>query len=118
MLGSKYKTPVNLLDLVPEQAENFEVASDGHINILVPKYGKNPLGQWLATRLNRPYIRIKLDRIGSFVWQLCDGRATVREIARRAQAEFGEEIEPVYERLGEFMKQLDRNRFIRWKKLR
>jgi hypothetical protein len=81
----------------------------------VPRYGAGRLGHWIARRLDRPYIFVNLDDIGSSVWRACDGRATVQEIARTIEAEFGERIAPVHERLGKYFAELERGRLIRWR---
>ena len=63
-------------------------------------------------RHKSPYIKIKLDDIGSEIWLLCDGKRTVGEIAELAKEKFQERIEPRYERLGVFFRQLEGAHFI------
>jgi hypothetical protein len=53
-----------------------------------------------------------LDDIGSSVWKLIDGQKTVELISKEIQAKFGVKIEPVFERLGEFIRQLHQKKFI------
>ncbi len=114
---SRKASTVNLLELIPERRYEWVTADDGNVKILIPRYGKNALGVWFARQLNRPYIYYSLDRIGSAVWLACDGRTTVSQIATRLQRQFGEEIEPVYDRLSQFLYSLDRNKLIRFKNL-
>ncbi|MDQ7052862.1 MAG: PqqD family protein [candidate division KSB1 bacterium] len=111
------KHRINLLDLIPERTHEWITNEEGKVKILVPKYGKNAVGAWLARHLQQPYIYIQLDHIGSAVWLACDGNSTVNQIGRQLQQKFGEEIEPVYDRLGLFFKQLEQNKFIKWKNL-
>ena len=113
----KKKHRINLLELIPERTHEWITTDEGKVKILVPKYGKNAVGAWLARHLQQPYIYIQLDHIGSEVWLACDGNSTVNQIGRQLQQKFGEEIEPVYDRLGLFFKQLEQNKFIRWKNL-
>lgn len=108
---------INLLELIPERRYEWITGEDGNVRVLIPRYGNTAAGVWLARHLQRPYIYFKLDRIGSAVWLACDGKSTVLQIANRLQQEFGEEIEPVYDRLGQFLHSLDRNKLIRFKNL-
>jgi hypothetical protein len=103
--------------MVPWRTHEWTDAESGQVKILVPRSGRRRLGSWIATRLDRPHIAVKLDEIGSSVWRACDGTSTVRDIARTLEAEFGERIEPLHERLGKFFAELERSRFIRWREL-
>jgi hypothetical protein len=59
-----------------------------------------------------PNYRVKLDRYGSWVWQLCDGKTTVRDLGLSLKEKFGPDIEPLYPRLIEFLKHLEKNGLI------
>ena len=58
---------------------------------------------------------VHLDRVGGFVWQSMDGVRSVGAIGEAMEAEFGERIQPTYERLVFFLEMLDRQGWIRWK---
>ena len=47
-----------------------------------------------------------------FVWRQIDGRHSVYEIGQLLHETFGEEAEPLYERLSVYMKQLENNGLI------
>ena len=51
-------------------------------------------------------LRIPLDRPGSRIWELCDGKHTVLDIGRIMNAEFREELEPVLPRVIKFLELL------------
>jgi hypothetical protein len=55
---------------------------------------------------------IKLDSYGSFLWKKIDGVRSVGDLANEMKAEFGEQAEPLYDRLVQYMKILRNNRFI------
>jgi hypothetical protein len=55
---------------------------------------------------------VTLDEIGSEVWLLCDGKRTIREIGELVRARFQERIEPCYDRLAVFFRQLEQAEFI------
>lgn len=109
------EVPRNLLEMVPERLPEWVDAGGGRVRVLVPRYGASRLGRWIARRIHRPHIVVNLDEIGSSVWRACDGRASVSEIARAVEAEFGGRIAPVHERLGRYFAELERGRLIRWR---
>ena len=100
------KKVVNLYTLVPEHKRPYEEHGDGTVDVLLPRYGAGRVGRWLNGLLNPKPVRIQLDAIGTSVWRLCDGERSVREIGESLQAELGDRIEPVYERLETFLTQM------------
>ena len=98
---------VNLLDLAPVRAAPWEEFDEGRVIIERPKPGGRGLQRlrswaryWLAVR------RIRLDVRGSFAWRHLDGRCTVGELAEAMRRHFGEEVEPVEERVGQLVRLL------------
>ena len=55
---------------------------------------------------------VKLNRFGSFVWKQMDGNRNIIAIGALVRAEFGDQAEPLYERLAKFVKMLRDNRFV------
>ena len=107
--------PKNLLDLIPEQAREWEEAGEGKIRILVPKFGDNWLGRKIKATMKNPNYYVNLDEFGSFVWRFIDGKHTVYAIGMILRERFGEAVENRFDRLGLFFQQLERGKFIRWK---
>lgn len=105
---------INLYDLIPQKKYNFEVNSENLVTILIPKFSNKFLVQHLMPRLRHPYIKIKLDEIGSAVWLEIDGKKTVGEIASILETKFGEKIQPIEERLSKFFAQLNSHHFIKF----
>ena len=103
---------VNLLDLIPMRIIDYEVDDENMVTIFAPRFKNRLLRKWLMPRIKRPYVKVRLDDIGSSVWLNCDGRRNVKEIAVIIREKFEERIEPCYDRLGMFFQQLDRARFI------
>ncbi len=90
----------------------WEKRDENLIVLLKPKF-KNPLfGRYIFRFLGKPYYRINLDAIGSFIWERCDGKSTVRQIGKSLHQKFGDKVEPVYERLALFLMSLERGKFI------
>ena len=59
-----------------------------------------------------PVTHVHMEPIGSFIWRQIDGRHSVYEIGQLLHETFGEEAEPLYERLSVYMKQLQNNGLI------
>ena len=57
-----------------------------------------------------------IDKTGSFVWPLIDGKKSIADLAKDVDARFGEEAHPLYERLAKFFQILDSYGFIVWVK--
>ncbi|MFQ6082402.1 MAG: PqqD family protein [Candidatus Aminicenantia bacterium] len=109
------KNSINLLDLVPVQNIKWEKQENGLIVLLKPKF-KNPIfARYFLPRIKNPAYKIRLDKFGSYVWELCNGKNTVKDIGLKLTQKFGKEIEPVYDRLALFLKELERGKFIYYK---
>jgi len=108
---------INLLDLIPVQNLKSKKNEGGLCTLLKPKFSHPLLTKYILPRLKSPHFKVKLDEIGSFIWSLCDGKNTVKDIGVQLKEEFGERVEPLYERLGLFFQNLEKNRFITFKNL-
>lgn len=108
------KQNMDFLESRPKWNRQWEESERGLAVILIPKFGNHAIGKWLMAHMNRPNYRLKLDEIGSFVWERCDGHKNVREIGQKLSKQFGDKVEPVYERLHLFFKSLERNQSITW----
>lgn len=63
--------------------------------------------------LKKPKVsQIHLDEMGNFVWPLIDGTRTVYEIAELVKAEFGDKAEPLYDRLVQYIRNLEAYGFV------
>jgi len=109
---SKQNTEVNLWELIPIRKFEFEKSENELVTILIPKFTNKFLVQHLMPRLKYPFIKIKLDEIGSAVWNEIDGKKKVGEIADILEKKFGEKIQPIEERLSKFFTQLKLHQFI------
>ena len=85
---------------------------EGRVAVLVPRFGHGRLGRRFERLLRlRPY-RLRLDELGTFVWERLDGERTVREIADDVERMFGEKARPAAERVVIFLRRLERGRLI------
>jgi hypothetical protein len=109
MMSRRKRRSINLLELTPEQRATWETAENGTVVVLVPKFHHELLVKWLVPRLKYPHVRVKLDRLGSFVWKQCDGRTTVAEIAARLRTEFADSAESAEDRIRTFLLMLEKS---------
>ena len=99
---------LNLYELRPRQARPFEELEDGTVDVLIPRYGEKVLGGLIKNILpNRP-VRVHLDDVGTCVWRLCDGDCTVKQIGESLHEQFGDRVEPLYDKLETFIRQMHR----------
>ena len=110
-------TPEQLRGCYPVQSVGSEVAGE-LVVLLRPRFMSGPLAWWLQPRLARPYFRVRLDAVGSFIWDRCDGNTTVGQIAAGLEERFGDEVTPAMDRLRIFLRQLQDGQMIRVRPLK
>ena len=101
----KSNKETNLLELIPMRVSDWKNNDEGLVTLILPKF-KSKIGKIFASRFKNPNYEVKLDAIGAFLWKECDGRNNVHEISIELVKEFGDEIEPVYERIEIFFNML------------
>lgn len=120
-MSIRIKSDKNLLDFIPikNTSEKFEIIEkeDGIITIVIKRNS-------LFDRFIRKFVKktpttfsVDLDAFGSFVFNQIDGTKNIHEIGQIVKANFGEDCEPLYERLGGFCNLLKNNEFIYFKKV-
>jgi len=99
--------------LVPERNADWEIHPEtSFVLIKKPKF-KNPLmKKYFLPRLKKPNYTVNLDNVGSFVWMNIDGKANFGEISEKMRENFGDSVEPVDDRLGQFINSLRKYDFI------
>jgi len=97
--------------LKPRKLHPFEFAEKGRIVVLVQK-DRNKLLDLFLPKRKKIDERIKLDFLGSFVWNNCDGEKTVEEIALKMKKEFGKYAEPAEKKVNEYIKLFQQKRLI------
>ena len=111
------KKSENYLDHIPvyNEKNRWEKDSDGIITIFVENKG---LFHSLAQKLlKKPrFSQIHLDEMGSFILPLIDGQRSVYDIAQLVKEHFGEQAEPLYNRLVTYMAMLENCQFVTFEK--
>lgn len=110
------KNAENYLERIPMRPEKIRWSSDeagiitldienkGFFNLIAQKFFKKP-------RISH----VHLDKMGSFVWPILDGEKDIAAIGILVKEHFGEEAEPLYERLAKYFQILDSYSFVEWK---
>jgi hypothetical protein len=105
------KNQLDLIQCFPQRAVGAEL--DGELVVVLrPRFMRGPLARWLQPRLKRPYFRVHLDTLGSFVWNHCDGETSVAEIAEAMARELSVK-DQVVQRVVFFVRELERGKMIR-----
>ena len=112
-MSKKIKKDDNFLELVPKIKEGQDWVEDerGLVKIIIVRDG-------ILEKIIRPFLKtprtmkIDLDKLGSLVWKSIDGLRTIEEIGLIVKDEFGEDAEPLYERLAAYVNILRNNKFI------
>ena len=106
------KSAENYLDYIPVISDkNTGSVEDGIVTVHMVHRG---FYASIAQKFfHRPRVsHIKLDGHGSFVFQRIDGTRTVGDLALLVTEEFGDQAEPLYDRLVQYMQILRNNGFI------
>lgn len=106
----------NYLEKVPVSSPylKWTQAEDGKVTLEIENTGFfNRIAQKLFGKPKTSYVH--LDKTGSFVWPLMDGEKDILTLGEAVKAEFGEEAEPLYERLAKFFRILESYNFITFK---
>jgi hypothetical protein len=111
MVHARVLDPV-LLACRPERLVQSE-EQDQHVVLLRPKFQRGLLARFLQPRLSRPFYRVHLDEVGSFIWGCCDGQTTVAQIGEKLAAKFGGRVAPAEHRLSLFLTQMQRSGLVR-----
>lgn len=112
---SKKTVGKNYLEQVPVRNENIKWSFDGKLVTLeIENKGlANRIAQKLLRKPKISYIH--LDENGSFIWPLIDGEKNLLEIGELVFEHFGEDANPLYERLAKFFQILENYHFISFK---
>ena len=107
------ETSANYLDFIPEHNDKFkwDIDEEGKVTIFVENKGFfNKIFQAL---LKKPKVsQMHLDEMGNFIWPLIDGKKTIYDISVYVKEEFGDKAEPLYNRLIQYMYNLESYEFI------
>ncbi len=104
----------NFLEKTPKRADlRWSSNDEGIITLEVDNKGwVNWIAQKFFRRPKTSYIH--LDKFGSFVWEIIDGESNLLVLGEKVKETFGEEANPLYERLAQYFRILESYHFINW----
>ena len=88
---------------------------NGRVRLSIPRF-KTRLGRFFCRMIGMSeQVHVKLDEMGSAVWNEIDGTKTVKKIGQKVSARFQDKAEPLYPRLAEYLARLEKNGFISYR---
>lgn len=107
------KEKTNLFDLVPYISEHITTETEGELSVIAfPRFRNKFMQKHLVLKGKSPIIRVRLDNHGTAVWNLIDGKQSIREICNTLAEHFGQEENYEY-RIAGFISQLYKQGFIK-----
>jgi hypothetical protein len=105
----------NLFDLIPHINERLTTEKEGELSVIMfPRFRSKILTRLFVSKNKSPMIRIRLDEHGSAVWNLIDGRRTVKQISDALAEHFNHEENYEY-RVAKHFSHLHKNGFVKYK---
>ena len=106
----------NYLEKKPVCKDGLNWSKDENGNVTLEMENKGVANRIMQKLIKKPKISyIHLDEMGSFVWPLMDGERDILEIGKFVEEHFGEKANPLYERLSQYFKTLEKYNFIEYK---
>lgn len=106
----------NYLEKKPVCKNGLNWSTDENANVTLEMENKGVANRLMQKLIKKPKISyIHLDEMGSFIWPLMDGEKNILEIGKLVEEHFGEKANPLYERLSQYFKTLEKYNFIEYK---
>ncbi|MEE1503019.1 MAG: PqqD family protein [Acutalibacteraceae bacterium] len=106
----------NYLERKPICKNGLNWSKDENGNVTLEMENKGVANKIMQKLIKKPKISyIHLDEMGSFIWPLMDGEKDILEIGKFVEEHFGEKANPLYERLSQYFKTLEKYNFIEYK---
>ncbi len=107
------KSEENYLEKIPKKNPEINWTENDVITLEIENKGMmNRIFQKLFKKPEITYIH--LDNLGSFIWKEIDGEKSVTEIGERVSEHFGDDANPLYERLIKYLEILKSYNFIEY----
>lgn len=117
MSNKKEILPKNYLEQIPMHKTGLEWSVDKDDKVVLHIENKGIFNRAAQKLLKKPPITyIHLDEMGSFIWPVIDGEKDLIAIGKLVEKHFGDEANPLYERVAKFFQILHSYNFIEWKK--
>ncbi|MDR0682629.1 MAG: PqqD family protein [Dysgonamonadaceae bacterium] len=107
------KEKINLFDKVPFISEHITTEKEGELSVIAFPRFRNKFMRKYFTPKNKPaVIRVRLEEHGTAVWNLIDGKRSIKEIAEALAEHFNYEKNYEY-RIASYFSQLHNQGFIK-----
>ena len=108
------KEKVSLFEIIPCHSSHISTIKEGEEVILsFPRFKQTWISSHLFPKSMNREVRITLEEHGTAVWELIDGKRTVKEIVDELAVHFHHESG--YEsRVIKYLLQLHKDKFIKW----
>jgi len=104
----------NLFDIVPVISEHITTEKEGELSVIAfPRFRSKFMQKYFVPKNKSAVIRIRLEEHGTAVWDLIDGKRSVKEIADILASHFNYEANYEY-RIATYVSQLQRQGFIKY----
>ncbi|MDR1896210.1 MAG: PqqD family protein [Prevotellaceae bacterium] len=108
------KKKINLFDLVPLISEHIKTEKEGELSVITfPRFRNKFLQKHFIPKNKSAFIRIRLEQHGTAVWNLIDGKHTVKDIVENLAEHFNYETDYEY-RITTYLSQLYKQGFVKF----
>lgn len=111
----KFRVPVSKkLDMLIPKRLDVKWEKKNGVVVVTFKKNFNRFEKLLQKILKGPEnIRLRMDKQGTDIWELCDGKHSVKDICDAMNEKYKEEIEPVPQRVSGFLQILLQRQLIK-----
>lgn len=103
----------NYLEYIPKHTDGLQFDIEENGNVTLYQENKGFFNKIAQTFFKKPKVsQIHLDKMGNFIWPLIDGKRNLFQIADEVKNHFGDEAEPLYNRLVQYVNTLESYGFI------
>jgi len=103
----------NLFDLIPIISEHITTEKEGELSVIAfPRFRSKFMQKYFVPKHKSAIIRIRLDEHGTAVWDLIDGKRTIKEIVETLAEHFHHEENYEY-RITAYFSQLYKQGFVK-----
>jgi len=110
----KKREKKNLFDLIPYKNEHIITEKEGELSVIAfPRFRSKFMLKYFVPGKKSPLIRIRLEEHGTAVWDLIDGKRTVKKISEELSDHFNNEENFEY-RIAIYLNQLFKQGFVKY----
>lgn len=106
----------NYLEYIPVKSTQLSWHSDDKGIVTLDIENTGVFNRIAQNIFGKPKVtHIHLDKLGSFIWPLIDGKKNILELGEEVDARFSDDAAPLYERMAKYFQILESYHFITFK---